>query len=74
MNRRDPTPYSLNTDSHESQDGPQAGVLKLYQSDVTENSLGFTIERWREYRGDLEDYALRLARRSRKSKVSSTPC
>jgi N utilization substance protein B len=36
--------------------------LNLYQSDVNENSLGATIERWREYRGDLEDYALRLAR------------
>ena len=36
--------------------------LNLYQSDVNENPLGATIERWREYRGDLEDYALRLAR------------
>jgi transcription antitermination protein NusB len=35
--------------------------LNLYQSDVNENSLSVTIERWREYRGDLEDYALRLA-------------
>jgi transcription antitermination protein NusB len=36
--------------------------LNLYQSDVNDNPLGATIERWREYRGDLEDYALRLAR------------
>ena len=36
--------------------------LNLYQSDVNDNPLGSTIERWREYRGDLEDYALRLAR------------
>jgi transcription antitermination protein NusB len=36
--------------------------LNLYQSDVNDNPLGATIERWRQYRGDLEDYALRLAR------------
>jgi transcription antitermination protein NusB len=36
--------------------------LNLYQSDVNENPLGATIERWREYRGDLEEYAVRLAR------------
>lgn len=36
--------------------------LNLYQSDVNENPLGSTIERWKEYRGGLEEYALRLAR------------
>ncbi len=36
--------------------------LNLYQSDVNDSPLGPTMERWREYRGDLEDYAVRLAR------------
>ena len=36
--------------------------LNLYQSDVNESPLDSTIARWREYRGDLEDYAVRLAR------------
>ena len=36
--------------------------LNLYQSDVNDSALDATIERWREYRGDLRDYALRLAR------------
>lgn len=36
--------------------------LNLYQSDVNGVPLGPTIERWREYRGYLEDYALVLAR------------
>jgi transcription antitermination protein NusB len=36
--------------------------LNLYQSDVNDSALDSTIERWREYRGDLEPYALRLAR------------
>ena len=36
--------------------------LNLYQSDVNDSPLGPTIERWREYRGDLEEYAIRLAR------------
>jgi N utilization substance protein B len=36
--------------------------LNLYQSDVNESPLGPTMERWREYRGDLEEYAVRLAR------------
>ena len=36
--------------------------LNLYQSDVNENSLSVTIERWREYRGDLREYAVRLVR------------
>jgi N utilization substance protein B len=36
--------------------------LNLYQSDVNESPLGPTMERWREYRGDLEAYAVRLAR------------
>ncbi len=35
--------------------------LNLYQSDVNDSPLGPTIERWREYRGDLEEYAVRLA-------------
>lgn len=36
--------------------------LNLYQSDVNHSPLGPTMDRWREYRGDLEDYAVRLAR------------
>ena len=36
--------------------------LNLYQSDVNESPLGPTFERWREYRGGLEEYAVRLAR------------
>ena len=36
--------------------------LNLYQSDVNDSALDSTIERWQEYRGDLEPYALRLAR------------
>ncbi len=36
--------------------------LNLYQSDVNDSPLGPTIERWRAYRGDLEEYAVRLAR------------
>jgi N utilization substance protein B len=36
--------------------------LNLYQSDVNETPLGPTMKRWREYRGDLEAYAVRLAR------------
>lgn len=36
--------------------------LNLYQSDVNDSPLGPTMERWREYRGDLEEYAVRLAR------------
>jgi N utilization substance protein B len=36
--------------------------LNLYQSDVNESPLGSTIERWREYRGSLQEYAIRLAR------------
>ena len=35
--------------------------LNLYQSDVNDSPLGPTIERWREYRGDIEEYAIRLA-------------
>ena len=34
--------------------------LTLYQSDVTGKPLGETVARWREYRGDLDDYALKL--------------
>jgi N utilization substance protein B len=36
--------------------------LNLYQSDVNESTLDHTMARWREYRGDLEEYAVRLAR------------
>lgn len=36
--------------------------LNLYQSDVNESPLGSTFERWREYRGGLEEYAVTLAR------------
>jgi transcription antitermination protein NusB len=36
--------------------------LNLYQSDVNGSPLDATIRRWREYRGELEPYALRLAR------------
>ena len=36
--------------------------LNLYQSDVNESPLGSTLERWREYRGSLQEYAIRLAR------------
>jgi N utilization substance protein B len=36
--------------------------LNLYQSDVNESPPGPTMERWREYRGELEEYAVRLVR------------
>lgn len=36
--------------------------LTLYQSDVTGKPLGETVARWREYRGDLDAYAVRLVR------------
>ena len=36
--------------------------LNLYQSDVNDSALESTMERWREYRGDLEPYAIMLAR------------
>jgi N utilization substance protein B len=36
--------------------------LNLYQSDVNESPLDATMERWRDYRGDLEEYAVTLAR------------
>ena len=36
--------------------------LNLYQSDVNDSPLGPTMKRWREYRGELEAYAVRLAR------------
>ena len=35
--------------------------LNLYQSDVNDSPLGPTMERWREYRGAFEEYAVRLA-------------
>jgi N utilization substance protein B len=36
--------------------------LNLYQSDVNDSPLEPTMERWREYRGDLREYAVRLVR------------
>ena len=36
--------------------------LVLYQSDVNESPVEATFERWRSYRGELEEYAVRLAR------------
>ena len=36
--------------------------LALYQSDVTGKPLGVTVARWREYRGEIEEYAVRLLR------------
>ena len=36
--------------------------LTLYQSDVTGKPLGESVARWREYRGDLDPYAVRLVR------------
>ncbi len=36
--------------------------LTLYQSDVTGKPLGESVARWREYRGDLDAYAVRLVR------------
>jgi N utilization substance protein B len=36
--------------------------LTLYQSDVTGKPAGETVTRWREYRGDLDPYAVRLVR------------
>jgi N utilization substance protein B len=34
--------------------------LTLYQSDVTGSPVGEVMDRWREYRGTLEDYAVAL--------------
>jgi len=36
--------------------------LVLYQSDVNVSPVEATFERWRSYRGDLDEYAVRLAR------------
>jgi N utilization substance protein B len=36
--------------------------LNLYQSDVNDSPLDATLKRWREYRGELEPYAVELAR------------
>jgi N utilization substance protein B len=36
--------------------------LVLYQSDINGSPVEVAFERWRSYRGDLEDYAVRLAR------------
>jgi N utilization substance protein B len=35
--------------------------LALYQSDVNDSPVEETIGRWRRYRGDLQEYAVRLA-------------
>ncbi len=35
--------------------------LILYQSDVNDSPVRETLERWRSYRGDLEEHAVRLA-------------
>jgi N utilization substance protein B len=35
--------------------------LVLYQSDVNKIPVEATFERWRSYRGDLDEYAVRLA-------------
>ena len=36
--------------------------LALYQSDVTGRPIGPILQRWRSYRGELEEYTLALAR------------
>ncbi len=36
--------------------------LVLYQSDVNGSPIEKTLARWRSYRGDLEEHAVRLAR------------
>ena len=36
--------------------------LALYQSDVTGRPIGSILDRWRSYRGELEEYALMLSR------------
>lgn len=36
--------------------------LMLYQRDVNESSIEPVLERWRSYRGDLDEYALGLVR------------
>ncbi len=35
--------------------------LTLYQSDINGSPVAATLERWRSYRGELEEYAARLA-------------
>jgi N utilization substance protein B len=42
--------------------GRKQAFLGLYQSDVTGRPLGATVARWREYRGDMDEYAVRLLR------------
>lgn len=34
--------------------------MTLYQSDVNEEPVDAVVKRWRSYRGDFEEYALRL--------------
>jgi transcription antitermination protein NusB len=36
--------------------------LALYQGDVTGKPLGATVARWREYRGEMDAYAVQLVR------------
>ena len=42
--------------------------LTLYQSDVTDQSIGLILERWRRCRGELEEYAEKLSRGVEKEK------
>jgi N utilization substance protein B len=42
--------------------------LTLYQSDVTGQSIGLILDRWRRYRGELEEYAEKLSRGVEKEK------
>ena len=42
--------------------------LTLYQSDVTGQSIGPILDRWRRYRGELEEYAEKLSRGVEKEK------
>ena len=44
--------------------------LTLYQSDVTGKPIGETVARWREYRGDLDAYAIGLVRGVEREKGS----
>ena len=44
--------------------------MTLYQGDVTGKPPGEIAARWREYRGPLEDYAVRLAQGVEKEKAS----
>jgi transcription antitermination protein NusB len=43
--------------------------LTLYQSDVTGQPIGPILDRWRSYRGELEEYAERLSRGVERERV-----